>query len=106
MNDPVQKLESTASELLREAARRSGAAATEYGKLLTAYARGDTDAADLMKSWFNFSAQEFRSFAESSFHWSVEYYKWALGTAGIKVPTTAASRGESSHRAASAKTKR
>ena len=57
MNDPVQKLENTASELLREAARRSGAAATEYGKLLTAYAQGDADAADLMKSWLNFSAE-------------------------------------------------
>ena len=106
MNDPVQKLENTAGELLREAARRSGAAATEYGKLLTAYALGDTDAADLMKSWFNFSAEEFRSLAESAFHWSVEYYKWALGTAGIKVPATATSQGEPSHHAASAKTKR
>jgi hypothetical protein len=106
MNDPVQKLESTASELLREAARRSGAAATEYGKLLTAYGRGDTDAADLMKSWFNFSAEEARSLAESAFRWSVEYYKWALGTAGIKVPATATSQGEPSHHSASAKSKR
>jgi len=105
MNDPVQKLENTASELLREAAQRYGAAATEYGKLLTAYARGETDAADLMKSWFNFSAEEFRSLTESAFHWSVEYYKWALGTAGIKVPVTATSRGAPQH-AASAKSKR
>ena len=100
MDNTVRKLEDTAGEMLREAAQRYGAAATEYGNLLTAYARGDSDAADLAKRWFNFSADQLRGLVESGFSWSAEYYKWVLRGVGVTIKPGTGEHGEpQAHRA-------
>ena len=98
MNEQFDEMKVAAEKMLRQAAARYGKSAEEYGRVLSEFGKGGTDAADVVKTGFNLAVHTARGTVDDGVTLGAAYYRWAYSLIGMR-PLDIANAGSAANTA-------